>query len=175
MNNYPLIDEVMSPSAPHELITFRRRNPIATIIVALAGIGLAVWSLSANALADYSNLTSTLMLTGGLTALVALIRLALILKSEVPVYVATGETVRRKELYYAASAESVLSKALDMGSLQKIRSIERSANAGGLLLTIYSTESGSFAMGQLSRYVSYTFEPLSDIVRLQSETERATA
>lgn len=44
-----------------------------------------------------------------------------------------------------------------------------------MLLTLYATGSGSFAMAQVLEYVPHAFEPMTEVVLFSAEQGRAAA
>ena len=140
-----------------------------TLACILAGSALAVWSLTSDTMVDRGNLSSMLMLVGGLIAIVGFIKAGVTFSSAAPVYKPTGERIRRYEIYYQAADKPALCAAVSSGDMERLVNIPRNDKSSSLLLTLYATESGSFSMGQVSQYVPHAFEPVTDVVRFSAE------
>lgn len=174
-NDFKVIDDTLYSGIAAEDIIQRRKSPVVALIVALAGSALAVWSLTSGALVDHDNLSSMLMLAGGLIAIVGFIKAGVTFNSAVPVYKPTGERIRRYEIYYQAADKPALCAAVSAGDMERLVGIPRNDKSSSLLLTLYATGSGSFAMGQASQYVPHVFEPVTDVVRFTAEQGKLTA
>ena len=161
-NDFKVIDDTLYSGVAAEDIIQRRKSPVIALIVALAGSALAVWSLTSDTMVDRGNLSSMLMLVGGLIAIVGF-------SSAAPVYKPTGERIRRYEIYYQAADKPALCAAVSSGDMERLVNIPRNDKSSSLLLTLYATESGSFSMGQVSQYVPHAFEPVTDVVRFSAE------
>ena len=74
MSNYHLLTDVLYHQ---DGVVARKKNPVFPLVVVAAGIGLSIWSLNAPALEDSKNLSASLMLVGGVVALLGLIRLVM--------------------------------------------------------------------------------------------------
>lgn len=105
MSNYHLLTDVLYHQ---DGVVARKKNPVFPLVVVAAGIGLSIWSLNAPALEDSKNLSASLMLVGGVVALLGLIRLVLAFTGKRPVYGPTGETMTRKELFFEAQDRQAL-------------------------------------------------------------------
>ena len=73
-NDFKVIDDTLYSGVAAEDIIQRRKSPVIALIVALAGSALAVWSLTSDTMVDRGNLSSMLMLVGGLIAIVGFIK-----------------------------------------------------------------------------------------------------
>ena len=93
MSNYHLLTDVLYHQ---DGVVARKKNPVFPLVVVAAGIGLSIWSLNAPALEDSKNLSASLMLVGGVVALLGLIRLVMAFTGKKPVYGPTGETFSRR-------------------------------------------------------------------------------
>lgn len=171
-NKFQSIDDVLYQVAAEE-IGRRKKNPVLPLLVGVAGSALAVWSLTASSMADKGNLSSMLMLTGGLIALAGFIKAGVSITSSVPVYKPTGERIFRRELYYDAVSKFPLCAAVEGADMEKLARIPRTSSTGGVLLTVYATESGSFTAVQVSEYIPHAFEPVTDTVKFTGEMARA--
>ena len=168
-NDFKVIDDTLYSGVAAEDIIQRRKSPVIALIVALAGSALAVWSLTSDTMVDRGNLSSMLMLVGGLIAIVGFIKAGVTFSSAAPVYKPTGERIRRYEIYYQAADQPALCAAVSSGDMERLVNIPRNDKSSSLLLTLYATESGSFSMGQVSQYVPHAFEPVTDVVRFSAE------
>lgn len=168
-NDFKVIDDTLYTGIAAEDISQRRKSPVISLAVALAGCALAVWSLTARTMVDHDNLSSTLMLVGGLIAIVGFIKAGVSLSATMPVYKPTGERIRRYEIFYQATDKPALCAAVTAGDMERLVGIPRTDKSSGLLLTLYATESGSFSMGQVSQYVPHAFEPVTEVVRFSGE------
>ena len=162
-NDFKVIDDTLYSGVAAEDIIQRRKSPVIALIVALAGSALAVWSLTSDTMVDRGNLSSMLMLVGGLIAIVGFIKAGVTFSSAAPVYKPTGE------IYYQAADKPALCAAVSSGDMERLVNIPRNDKSSSLLLTLYATESGSFSMGQVSQYVPHAFEPVTDVVRFSAE------
>ena len=137
--------------------------------------GTAIWSLTASSMSEHENLASILMLLGGGVALVGLIMAGIALASGSPVYEPTGERIRRGSIYYDTARKQELCAALEAGDADRLSRIPRGGSTSGVLLTLYATGSGSFAMAQVLEYVPHAFEPVTEVVLFSAEQGRAAA
>lgn len=120
MSNYHLLTDVLYHQ---DGVVARKKNPVFPLVVVAAGIGLSIWSLNAPALEDSKNLSASLMLVGGVVALLGLIRLVMAFTGKKPVYGPTGETLTRKELFFEAQDRQALLAAFQAGDMEKIERI----------------------------------------------------
>ena len=81
-NDFKVIDDTLYSGVAAEDIIQRRKSPVIALIVALAGSALAVWSLTSDTMVDRGNLSSMLMLVGGLIAIVGFIKAGVTFKDE---------------------------------------------------------------------------------------------
>ena len=156
-------------------IVRRRKNPLPALLIGVAGAGLAIWSLTAASMSGHENLASMLMLLGGGVALVGLIMAGIALASGSPVYEPTGEKIRRGSIYYDTARKQDLCAALEAGDTDRLSRIPRGGSTSGVLLILYATGSGSFAMAQVLEYVPHAFEPVTEVVFFSAEQGRAAA
>ena len=113
MSNYHLLTDILYHQ---DGVVARKKNPVFPLVVVAAGIGLSIWSLNAPALEDSKNLSASLMLVGGVVALLGLIRLVMAFTGKKPVYGPTGETLTRKELFFEAQDRQALLAAAQSGT-----------------------------------------------------------
>ena len=154
------IDDVLYTVTEGRIVR-RRKNPLPALLIGVAGAGLAIWSLTASSMSEHENLASMLMLLGGGVALVGLIMAGIALASGSPVYEPTGEKIRRGSIYYDTARKQDLCAALEAGDADRLSRIPRGGSTSGVLLTLYATGSGSFAMAQVLEYVPHAFEPMT--------------
>ena len=154
------IDDVLYTVTEGRIVR-RRKNPLPALLIGVAGAGLAIWSLTASSMSEHENLASMLMLLGGGVALVGLIMAGIALASGSPVY----EPARKQDLC----------AALEAGDADRLSRIPRGGSTSGVLLTLYATGSGSFAMAQVLEYVPHAFEPMTEVVLFSAEQGRAAA
>ena len=164
MNKFESIDDMLYRSADGEVVR-RRKNPLLPSLVAVAGAVLAVWSLHASSLAEHPDLSSVLILTGGVAALAGLVKAVLNAGSSVPVFGPTGERIRKMELFYEAADGRALCAAVEAADAQALSGIPRCDSSSGVLMTVYATDSGDFCVAQVSEYVPHAFEPVTEAVR----------
>lgn len=145
-------------------VVARKKNPVFPLVVVAAGIGLSIWSLNAPALEDSKNLSASLMLVGGVVALLGLIRLVMAFTGKKPVYGPTGETLTRKELFFEAQDRQALLAAFQAGDMEKIERIPH-GHSSNVLLMIYTTPSGSCTLAQVQEYVPHEFVAVTDVAR----------
>lgn len=150
------IDDVLYTVTEGRIVR-RRKNPLPALLIGVAGAGLAIWSLTASSMSEHENLASMLMLLGGGVALVGLIMAGIALASGSPVYEPTGEKIRRGSIYYDTARKQDLCAALEAGDADRLSRIPRGGSTSGVLLTLYATGSGSFAMAQVLEYVPHAF------------------
>ena len=168
------IDDVLYTVTEGRIVR-RRKNPLPALLIGVAGAGLAIWSLTASSMSEHENLASMLMLLGGGVALVGLIMAGIALASGSPVYEPTGEKSRRGSIYYDTARKQDLCAALEAGDADRLSRIPRGGSTSGVLLTLYATGSGSFAMAQVLEYVPHAFEPMTEVVLFSAEQGRAAA
>lgn len=168
------IDDVLYAVTEGRIVR-RRKNPLPALLIGVAGAGLAIWSLTASSMSEHENLASILMLLGGGVALVGLIMAGIALASGSPVYEPTGERIRRGSIYYDTARKQELCAALEAGDADRTSRIPRGGSTSGVLLTLYATGSGSFAMAQVLEYVPHAFEPVTEVVLFSAEQGRAVA
>ena len=161
MSNYPLLTDVLYHQ---DGVVARKKNPVFPLVVVAAGIGLSIWSLNAPALEDSKNLSASLMLVGGVVALLGLIRLVMAFTGKKPVYGPTGETLTRKELFFEAQDRQALLAAFQAGDMEKIERIPH-GHSSNVLLMIYTTPSGSCTLAQVQEYVPHEFVAVTDVAR----------
>ena len=126
-NDFKVIDDTLYSGVAAEDIIQRRKSPVIALIVALAGSALAVWSLTSDTMVDRGNLSSMLMLVGGLIAIVGFIKAGVTFSSAAPVYKPTGERIRRYEIYYQAADKPALCAAVSSGDMERLVNIPRNA------------------------------------------------
>ena len=160
------IDDVLYTVTEGRIVR-RRKNPLPALLIGVAGAGLAIWSLTASSMSEHENLASMLMLLGGGVALVGLIMAGIAL--------ASGEKIRRGSIYYDTARKQDLCAALEAGDADRLSRIPRGGSTSGVLLTLYATGSGSFAMAQVLEYVPHAFEPMTEVVLFSAEQGRAAA
>ena len=78
-------------------------------------------------------------------------------------------------IYYDAARKQELCAALEAGDADRLSRIPRGGSTSGVLLTLYATGSGSFAMAQVLEYVPHAFEPVTEVVLFSAEQGRAVA
>lgn len=174
MNPFESIDDMLYHSADGEVVR-RRKNPLLPLLVGIAGGALAVWSLHASSLAERPDLSSMLMLLGGIAALAGLIKAAMNIASSEPVFGPTGERIRRVELFYDAADKHALCDAVRAADAEALSRIPRTGASGAVLMTVYATGSGTFAMAQVAEYIPHAFEPVTEAVRFDTEQGRSVA
>ena len=106
----------------------------------------------------------SLMLVGGVVALLGLIRLVMAFTGKRPVYGPTGETLTRKELFFEAQDRQALLAAFQAGDMEKIERIPH-GHSSNVLLMIYTTPSGSCTLAQVQEYVPHEFVAVTDVAR----------
>ena len=161
MSNYHLLTDVLYHQ---DGVVARKKDPVFPLVVVAAGIGLSIWSLNAPALEDSKNLSASLMLVGGVVALLGLIRLVMAFTGKRPVYGPTGETLTRKELFFEAQDRQALLAAFQAGDMEKIERIPH-GHSSNVLLMIYTTPSGSCTLAQVQEYVPHEFVAVTDVAR----------
>lgn len=174
MNKYESIDEVLSRGADGEVVR-RRKNPLLPLLVTLAGAALAVWSLGSPALAEHVDLSSSLVLAGGIVALAGVVGTVMKLNASAPIFGPTGERIRRVELFYDSADRQALCAAVEAADAGALSRIPRTAASGGILMTVYATDGGDFAMAQVSEYIPHAFEPVTAAVRFDVGQGRVVA
>lgn len=168
MNDLQLIDDTVYGIEDNTVI-LRKKNPVVALVLAAAGSALTVWSLTSSSLVERADLSSMLMMAGGILALVGFIKLAMAMRASIPVYKPTGERIQRYELFYQAMDKPALCAAVTAGDVKRLTAIPRNEKSSNLLLTLYTTPSGSFSVGQVSQYVPHAFEPVTEVVRFPPE------
>lgn len=161
MDNYELLANAIKH---HPDIVTRRKNPILPLVFILVGCVMAFLSLRLPMLVDDKNLSSALMLIGGLLAFFGIFRLITSLSGRIPVFAPTGEQMRRKEFFYEAADKSKLLEAFSSKDMARISRIPRGQSSNVVLMT-YSTSSGSCVLAQVQEYVPHEFVPVTDVVR----------
>jgi len=174
MNKYESIEEVLSRGADGEVVR-RRKNPLLPLIVMLAGTVLSVWSLGSSSLAEQTDLSSALVLAGGIVALSGVIGTVMRLNASAPVFGPTGQRIRKFELYYDSADRQALCAAVEAADAEALTRIPRTAASGGVLMTVYATDGGDFAMAQVAQYIPHSFEPVTAAVRFDEGQGRVVA
>ena len=161
MSNYHLLTDVLYHQ---DGVVARKKNPVFPLVVVAAGIGLSIWSLNAPALEDSKNLSASLMLVGGVVALLGLIRLVMAFTGKRPVYGPTGETLTRKELFLSAQNRQEILAVLLAGDFENIERIPP-GQIIKFLTMIYTLPCGSCTLAQVQEYVPHEFVAVTDVAR----------
>lgn len=149
----------------------RKKNPILPILITLGGAVLTVWSLSATALQESENLSSALMFAGIVLVLAGAIMAVRAFTSAIPYYRPTGERLYRSERFFQQKDKRGLCAALESGNAEELANLPQS-DTSGVVLTIYSTRSGSFTLVQAAEYVPHRFVPVTPVVSFTQEQAR---
>lgn len=173
MSQFEVIDDVIYNIADGNIVR-QRKNPVVPALISVVGVALTVWSLASPEMKESANLSSSLMLLGFVLILIGIIRLIVVMKGRVPFYKPTSERLRRSEMFYDAKDKWTVCNAIEAGNIEVLNGIPKS-DASGVLLTVYTTPSGSFTAAQVSEYVPHQFVPVTGIVQFAEEKGRTLA
>lgn len=156
------IDEVLYSISPDAIVA-RRYSPIVGILItAIAAIAM----IGANHIEPFASnrdLYQYLMMAGFLvlTTGVTMICYSLWGDSVRPHYAPTNERLVRHDLTFNIADANRVEALVAAGDFKALDSIPHSA-ASGLIVVIYSTAGGKFAMAQTLEYVPHEYQPLSE-------------
>ena len=77
-------------------------------------------------------------------------------------------------LYFTGESADVIIKAINRQDFELLRSLKNS-HESGLLLDMISTDEFQYNQYRLYRYSSYRFEPITDIMSMNSKTAQYLA
>lgn len=161
-NNYKSIDE-----AVFELQDIKRgRKSILGPFCALAaGIAMIAACYMMPQDDGSANISSTLLLLGGILAIGGIVTglLRLGSKSGAPCYIPTGKILKRSEVFYDEKNLPRVTECLQNGDLKALSEIPKGTSSA-VILVCYSDKEGKMAACQLQRYVPHYFAPLHETV-----------
>ena len=149
-------------------IVRRKKNPVLPILVGVCGVALTIWSLNATALEDKANLSAALLFLGIVLILVGVVAVIRAFTSSCPYYRPTGERLYRSERFFEQKDKRTLCQALEAGEVETVAALPRSETSG-VVLTIFSTRSGSCTLVQVAEYVPHRFVPITSVVSFTQE------
>ncbi len=149
-------------------IVRRKRNPLLPIVLAVCGVALTLWSLQSEVLADRANLAAVLLFFGIVLILVGVVATIRAFTSSRPYYRPTGERLYRSERFFDQKDKRALCDALENGQAEAVAALPRSETSG-VVLTIFSTRSGSCVMVQAAEYIPHHFVPITSVLTFTQE------
>lgn len=152
-------------------IVRRKKNPVLPILIGVCGVVLTIWSLSATVLEDRENLSAALLFLGIVLILVGVVAAIRAFTSSCPYYRSTGERLYRSERFFDQKDKRALCQALEAGEAETVAALPRSETSG-VVLTIFSTRSGSCMLMQAAEYVPHRFVPITAVVSFSQEQAR---
>ncbi|MBQ4279917.1 MAG: hypothetical protein IJC16_08200 [Rikenellaceae bacterium] len=172
MNTYRSIDEALYEVADGTVIR-KKRNLVIPAVVMVVGALIAAFSDRIDIFFPRVDLAAALMLSGGVLCITGLINLIVdaTSKTGVPVFAETGEKLQRHQLFYDTHKKGELCNCFESGDFSKLSKIDKSS-VSAVILTVYSTKSGSMAMAQVSEFVPHQFVPVTGIKMFRGEEGR---
>ena len=160
-NEYQLIDEAIYDLGDLH-ITRKKKNPLASIIVLLVGVGLTASVYTVEAIQSNANLSSALILIGGITAIIGLVKtLICLFHKGLPVYKPTGERLRRFEFFYEAANRDRVCDCVRRGDFKALAEIPQS-NTSAIIAILYKTPGDNIALAQVLEFIPHFHRPVME-------------
>lgn len=147
----------------HADVARRKKNIVLPLLVTLAGLAVTFWSLTDPAVGENANLAAGLLFGGVILALSGLVWTLRAATGSTPVYAPTGEKLRHSERFYDLKDKRKLCAALESGSPEQLAGLAHS-DSSGVVLTLYTTATGSFALAQVAEYIPHRFVPITAVI-----------
>ena len=145
------IDEVLYSISP-DTIVGRRYNPILGIVITLAAAAAMFGDMF-----QYLMMGGFLVLATGAT----MICYWLFGDSVHPYYKPTNERLVRTDMIFNVADINRVETLVAAGDFKTLESLPR-GTASGLIVVVYATKSGKFAMTQTLEYVPHEYQPVSE-------------
>lgn len=136
---------------------------LSILIVILFACVLMITAATKMELEATSPIYLLLMTVGGVGAIVSLIKIAAGTKRVV--YHPTGSPIKSYNIFFKPTEISSLTKAIETGDTSKMHSMLNDTNSG-IRLDVVMAKDGKFAACQLFQYVPYSYEPATDVYRI---------
>ncbi len=156
------IDEVLYSISP-DTIVGRRYNPILGIVITLAAAAAMFGANHIEPFASNRDMFQYLMMGGFLVLATGATMICYWLfgDSVHPYYKPTNERLVRTDMIFNVADINRVETLVAAGDFKTLESLPR-GTASGLIVVVYATKSGKFAMAQTLEYVPHEYQPVSE-------------
>ena len=156
------IDEVLYSISP-DTIVGRRYNPILGIVITLAAAAAMFGANHIEPCASNREMFQYLMMGGFLVLATGATMICYWLfgDSVHPYYKPTNERLVRTDMIFNVADINRVETLVAAGDFKTLESLPR-GTASGLIVVVYATKSGKFAMAQTLEYVPHEYQPVSE-------------
>ncbi len=156
------IDEVLYSISP-DTIVGRRYNPILGIVITLAAAAAMLGANHIEPFASNRDMFQYLMMGGFLVLATGATMICYWLfgDSVHPYYKPTNERLVRTDMIFNVADINRVETLVAAGDFKTLESLPR-GTASGLIVVVYATKSGKFAMAQTLEYVPHEYQPVSE-------------
>ena len=156
------IDEVLYSISP-DTIVGRRYNPILGIVITLAAAAAMFGANYIEPFASNRDMFQYLMMGGFLVLATGATMICywLLGDSVHPYYKPTNERLVRTDMIFNVADINRVETLVAAGDFKTLESLPR-GTASGLIVVVYATKSGKFAMAQTLEYVPHEYQPVSE-------------
>ncbi|MBR5845312.1 MAG: hypothetical protein IKY65_03520 [Rikenellaceae bacterium] len=156
------IDEVLYSISP-DTIVGRRYNPILGIVITLAAAAAMFGANYIEPFASNRDMFQYLMMGGFLVLATGATMICYWLfgDSVHPYYKPTNERLVRTDMIFNVADINRVETLVAAGDFKTLESLPR-GTASGLIVVVYATKSGKFAMAQTLEYVPHEYQPVSE-------------
>ncbi len=156
------IDEVLYSISPDTIVA-RRYNPILGIVITLVAAAAMIGANYIEPFASNRDLYQYLMMAGFLVLATGATMICYWLfgDSVRPHYAPTGERLVRTDLIFNIADVNRVETLVAAGDFKALERLPRSS-ASGLIVVVYATKSGKFAIAQTLEYVPHEYQPVSE-------------
>ena len=156
------IDEVLYSISP-DTIVGRRYNPILGIVITLAAAAAMFGANHIEPFASNRDMFQYLMMGGFLVLATGATMICYWLfgDSVHPYYKPTNERLVRTDMIFNMADINRVETLVAAGDFKTLESLPR-GTASGLIVVVYATKSGKFAMAQTLEYVPHEYQPVSE-------------
>jgi len=136
----------------------KRKNYLFSILLIIAGIFLIIYTINNKSLSIPDPIKTVIDLFGLIIFSTGI--MMIVLPSKKLIYQTTGEKIKKQVLYFDEQKENYVMGKLLEGNYSILKETTTEYDDGPLRAEIYLTESGSFSIAQLQKYVSFQYEPI---------------
>ncbi len=156
------IDEVLYNISP-DAIVGRRYNPFLGIVITIAAAAAMLGANYIEPFASNRDMFQYLMMAGFLVFATGatMVCYSFFGDSVRPYYAPTNERLVRTDLMFNIADINRVEKLVAEGDFKALERLPRSS-ASGLIVVVYATKSGKFAMAQTLEYVPHEYQPVSE-------------
>ncbi len=163
MNTYRAIDDAIY-EVTNGAIVRQKKSLLIPALVMIFGVLITVFSDRIDIFFPSVDLDAALMLSGVILAIAGLVNLIIDAthKTGVPVLAETGEKLQRYQLFYDTNKKNELCDCIENADFNRMARIPK-GSVSSVIVTVYSTKSGSLALAQVAEFVPHQFVPVTNI------------